>query len=197
MSKTRKYILYGLGTLVLLALIFFIFLQFNFRPTPEDKRNTIVNNVKMEVKIPGEERNPIIRTYELEEYESLSQEKKDRIKDEIKGRIEGDIPCVDIVLDPNITFIFYDGDNKVEPEGDVKIVLTAHHYTYNDKYDDSKLIDGLLTHNGGVYTYRMEEFLNNEEKPFIEYSEIEVYYELNGVEYISLLGVHTTDDKDN
>ncbi|MDO5755616.1 MAG: hypothetical protein Q4P28_05225 [Tissierellia bacterium] len=144
MTKDKKYSRYGF-VVDIPFIILFIFYLINARFLPEKNRNKTVNDVKIEVEIPGDERSPIIRSYENQDYESFSQKKKEGIKEEIKGRIEGDIPCADISGDPKILISFYDGKESVQPTCDVKIRMTVHPNTFYGKYEEEdKVIEGTL-----------------------------------------------------
>jgi len=78
-------------TVILFALIFCIW--YGFQPTPIEKRILSDTSVRMLVELPGETPSrALTRTYTAETFNSFSVEKRDSIRKEVCGKLEGDIP---------------------------------------------------------------------------------------------------------
>ena len=122
------------------------FLLLTFRPTPGYLRNTEADGVKIEAKISDDDRTPIIRTYTKEEFDKFDQSKIDNIEDDVDGRVEGDIPCIDLLKDNKIYISFYKDGKKIEPEK-THIEITAHASDYKDP-TKTRHIEGELTNDG-------------------------------------------------
>lgn len=91
MKKLGKILLGLVLGIFLVIVIGFFFLQWASKPTPEDKRNMSLDGVKMEVEVVDDTRKPIIKTMKLADYKKQTQEEEERLEDNVKGRVEGDI----------------------------------------------------------------------------------------------------------
>ena len=139
-----------------------------FRPTPGYLRNTEADGVKIEAKISDDDRTPIIRTYTKEEFDKFDQCKIDNIEDDVDGRVEGDIPCIDLLKDNKIYISFYKDGKKIEPEK-THIEITAHASDYKDP-TKTRHIEGELTNDGeNTYSYATKRYGVQFEKYFMEY----------------------------
>ncbi|WP_311481284.1 hypothetical protein [uncultured Anaerococcus sp.] len=173
--------------LVLLVIAFFVFVRFEFLPTPEFLRNQEVDGVKVEIKISDDERKPIIRTYTKEEFNTFDQAKIENINDDVDGRVEGDIPCIHLLEDNKIYLTFYKDGKKIDPEK-THIEITAHASDYRDP-TKTRHIEGELTEEGEkTYTYATKRYSVQFEKYFFEYLRTEITYTINGKDYVSIFG---------
>ena len=78
---------------VLLISVFFIRLAYALQATPFDKRNVTQVDACMYVNLPDQTpSDAIVYTYDKEEYDIFSKQKKECIYDKVSGKIEGDIP---------------------------------------------------------------------------------------------------------
>lgn len=78
---------------VLLISVFFIRLAYALQATPFDKRNVTQVDARMYVNLPDQTpSDAIVYTYDKEEYDIFSKQKKECIYDKVSGKIEGDIP---------------------------------------------------------------------------------------------------------
>ena len=171
------------------------FLLLTFRPTPGYLRNTEADGVKIEAKISDDHRTPIIRTYTKEEFETFDQTKIDNIEDDVDGRVEGDIPCIDLLKDNKIYISFYKDGKKIEPEK-THIEITAHASDYKDP-TKTRHIEGELTNDGeNTYSYATKRYGVQFEKYFMEYLQFEVTYTIDGKDYISILGAFQSNVPD-
>ncbi|MBU5669339.1 hypothetical protein KQI68_05735 [Peptoniphilus sp. MSJ-1] len=165
-----------------------LFFYFAFSPTPKFMRNNDVDGIKLNVKVGIDERLPIIRTYKLKEYQNLSQDKKDKIKEKIGGKVEGDIPSIHLVFDNKLYFTFEKDGEIIAPENPkIKIYASASDYR-----DDTKVrvIEGDLSKDSNNrYFYESKRYGTQYERYFMEYLRIEVYYSINGEDYISTFAV--------
>lgn len=171
------------------------FLLLTFRPTPGYLRNTEVDGVKIEAKISNDDRKPIIRTYTKEEFETFDQQKIEKIEDDVDGRVEGDIPCIDLLEDNKIYISFYKDGKKIEPEK-THIEITAHASDYKDP-TKTRHIEGELTKDGeNTYSYTTKRYGVQFEKYFMEYLQFEVTYTIDGKDYVSILGTFQSNAPD-
>ena len=173
--------------LILLLIILFAAIQIYFSPTPDFRRNNSVHGVKVNIRVSNDERKPIVRTFEKEEFENLSENKLMKVKDTVDGRIEGDIPCIHLNEDNKIYFTFEEDGEIYEPEIP-KIKIFAHASHYEDK-QKNRIIEGELDRlDDGRYFYETKRYSTQFEKYFLEYLRIEIYYTIDDVDYVSTFG---------
>ncbi|MGO1368944.1 hypothetical protein [Senegalia sp. (in: firmicutes)] len=186
--------------IVLAGIIFYI--DRAIRPTPEDERNISETNVKIEVDIndKSETRNPIIRTYQEDEYRKFSENKIEKIMDTISGNVEGDIPAVHLKGDNDIIYITFIKDEKrVEtdsiPEIEIEVpeesADTAPYTTENNK-----IIKDKLEKTEKRYSYKIKTYKTQYEKYFLYYNIIRIHYEIDGEKYISMFGLNASNTND-
>lgn len=186
-AKVFKILFIILAIFFVLAMILFAAAQIYFSPTPESKRNNSVHGVKVNIKVSNDDRKPIVRTFERSKFENLSEKKITKVKDTVDGRIEGDIPCIHLNEDNNIYFTFEKDGEIYEPEIP-KIKIFAHASHYDDK-EKQRVIEGELDRlDDGRYYYETKRYSTQFEKYFMEYLRIEIYYTIDGVDYISTFG---------
>lgn len=186
-TKVFKILFIIAAILILLAIILFVGLQICFSPTPDSKRNTSVNGVKVNIKVSNDERKPIVRTFERSKFESMPENKIMKLRDTIDGRIEGDIPSIHLNEDNRIYFTFERGGEVYQPEiPKIKIFASASHYDDNQK---QRVIEGELDRlDDGRYFYETKRYSTQFEKYFLEYLRIEIYYTIDGIDYVSTFG---------
>ncbi|MDU7150732.1 MAG: hypothetical protein E6312_01525 [Peptoniphilus grossensis] len=170
----------------ILLVIFFVGLHIYRSPKPELKRNNSVHGVKVNVKVSDDERTPIIRTFEREKFESLPEHKLMKLRDTIAGAVEGDIPSIDLNKDNKFYVEFIDKGEVYEPEIP-KIKIFADSY-YNDKTRETVIEGELDRLDDGRYFYETKRYNTQFEKYFMEYLRIEIYYTIDGVDYVSTFG---------
>ncbi|NLW42363.1 MAG: hypothetical protein GXY89_04410 [Tissierellia bacterium] len=183
--KAFKYIL-------VLIILLAIALKFILSPTPEFMRNNKVDGVEMKVQVSDDERSPIIRTFKLEDYNKKSEEEKLKIREKVAGRIEGDIPVVNLLIDKNLYYTFYKDNNLVQLEEAPRIEITAHPNHYSDKSDKRLIVDKLRENQDG-YIYEINRYQDQYEKYFLEFSHIQIFFEFEGVDYISVFSIFSTN----
>ena len=172
---------------IILTIVLFAAIQIYFSPTPNFRRNNSMNGVKVNIQVSNDERKPIVRTFEREEFESLPESKVMKVRDKIAGRIEGDIPCIHLNYDNKIYFEFTKDGKVYEPEiPKIKIFASASHYADDQK---QRVIEGELDRlDDGRYFYETKRYSTQFEKYFLEYLRIEIYYTIDGVDYLSTFG---------
>ncbi|WP_311492302.1 hypothetical protein [uncultured Anaerococcus sp.] len=171
------------------------FLLLTFRPTPGYLRNTEADGVKIEAKISDDHRTPIIRTYTKEEFETFDQTKIDNIEDDVDGRVEGDIPCIDLLKENKIYISFYKDGQKIDPEK-THIEIIAHASDYKDP-TKTRHIEGELTDDGeNTYSYATKRYGVQYEKYFMEYLQFQISYTIEGKDYVSILGTFQSNAPD-
>lgn len=180
---------------IILTIILFAAIQIYFSPTPNFRRNNSMNGVKVNIQVSNDERKPIVRTFEREEFESLPESKVMKVRDKIAGRIEGDIPCIHLNYDNKIYFEFTKDGKVYEPEiPKIKIFASASHYADDQK---QRVIEGELDRlDDGRYFYETKRYSTQFEKYFLEYLRIEIYYTIDGVDYVSTFGTFQDNAND-
>lgn len=181
---------------IILTIILFAAIQIYFSPTPNFRRNNSMNGVKVNIQVSNDERKPIVRTFERKEFESLPESKVMKVRDKIAGRIEGDIPCIHLNEDNKIYFTFESGGEVYQPEiPKIKIFASASHY---DDKQKQRVIEGELDRldDDGRYFYETKRYSTQFEKYFLEYLRIEIYYTIDGVDYVSTFGTFQDNAND-
>ena len=180
---------------IILTIILFAAIQIYFSPTPNFRRNNSMNGVKVNIQVSNDERKPIVRTFEREKFESLPESKVMKVRDKIAGRIEGDIPCIHLIYDNKIYFEFTKDGKVYEPEiPKIKIFASASHYADDQK---QRVIEGELDRlDDGRYFYETKRYSTQFEKYFLEYLRIEIYYTIDGVDYVSTFGTFQDNAND-
>ena len=180
---------------IILTIILFAAIQIYFSPTPNFRRNNSMNGVKVNIQVSNDERKPIVRTFEREEFESLPESKVMKVRDKIAGRIEGDIPCIHLNYDNKIYFEFTKDGKVYDPEiPKIKIFASASHYADDQK---QRVIEGELDRlDDGRYFYETKRYSTQFEKYFLEYLRIEIYYTIDGVDYLSTFGTFQDNAND-
>lgn len=183
------------AVVIILTIILFAAIQIYFSPTPNFRRNNSMNGVKVNIQVSNDERKPIVRTFERKEFESLPESKVMKVRDKIAGRIEGDIPCIHLNYDNKIYFEFTNDGKIYEPEKPkIKIFASASHYADNQK---QRVIEGELDRlDDGRYFYETKRYSTQFEKYFLEYLRIEIYYTIDGVDYLSTFGTFQDNAND-
>ena len=181
--------------LILLAIILFVAMQIYFSPTPDFRRNNSIHGDKVNVQVSNDERKPIVRTIEREKFENLSEKEIVKLRDTIDGRIEGDIPCIHLNEDNKIYFTFERAGEVYYPEiPKIKIFASASHYDDNQK---QRVIEGELDRlDDGRYYFETKRYSTQFEKYFMEYLRIEIYYTIDGVDYLSTFGTFQSNADD-
>ena len=194
-AKVFKILFIIAAILFLLAIILFVAAQIYFSPTPDFRRNNTVHGVKLNVQVSNDERKPIIRTFERAKFESLPESKVMKVRDKIAGRIEGDIPSIHLNEDNKIYFEFTKDGKVYEPEiPKIKIFASASHY---DDKEKQRIIEGELDRlDDGRYFYETKRYSTQYEKYFIGYLRIEIYYTIDGVDYLSTFGTFQDNAND-
>lgn len=178
----------------ILLVIFFVGLHIYRSPKAELKRNNSVHGVKVNIKVSNDERTPIIRTFEREKFESLPEQKVMRLRDTIAGAIEGDIPSIDLNKDSKFYVEFSKNGKVYEPETP-KIKIFADSY-FNDKTRETVIEGDLDRLDDGRYFYESKRYNTQFEKYFMEYLRIEIYYTIDGIDYISTFGTFQDNAND-
>ena len=180
---------------IILTIILFAAIQIYFSPTPNFRRNNSMNGVKVNIQVSNDERKPIVRTFEREKFENLSEKEIMKLRDTIDGRIEGDIPCIHLNEDNKIYFTFESGGEVYQPEiPKIKIFASASHY---DDKQKQRVIEGELDRlDDGRYYFETKRYSTQFDKYFLEYLRIEIYYTIDGVDYLSTFGTFQDNAND-
>ena len=186
-TKVFKILFIIAAILILIAMILFAAAQIYFSPTPESKRNNSVHGAKVNIKVSDDERKPIVRTFERSKFESLPESKVMKVRDKIDGRVEGDIPSIHLHEDNRIYFTFEKDGKVYEPAiPKIKIFASASHY---DDKEKKRVIEGELDRlDDGRYYFETKRYSTQFEKYFIGYLRVEIYYTIDGVDYVSTFG---------
>ncbi|MBM7551065.1 hypothetical protein [Peptoniphilus gorbachii] len=181
--------------LILLVIILFVAIQIYFSPTPDFKRNNSIHGDKVNVQVSNDERKPIVRTFEREKFENLSEKELMKLRDTIDGRIEGDIPSIHLNEDNKFYVEFINKGKVYEPAiPKIKIFASASHY---DDKEKQRVIEGELDRlDDGRYYFETKRYSTQFEKYFLEYLRVEIYYTIDGVDYVSTLGTFQDNAND-
>ncbi len=186
-TKVFKILFIIAAILILLAIILFVGLQICFSPTPDSKRNNSVHGVKVNIQVSNDERKPIVRTFQKEKFENLSEKEIVKLRDTIAGRVEGDIPCIHLSEDNKFYVEFINKGKVYEPE-----IPRIKIFVYSSPFDDNqkqRVIEGELDRlDDGRYYFETKRYSTQFEKYFMEYLRIEIYYTIDGVDYLSTFG---------
>ena len=186
-TKVFKILFIIAAILILIAMILFAAAQIYFSPTPESKRNNSVHGAKVNIKVSNDERKPIIRNFEREKFENLSEKEIMKLRDTIDGRIEGDIPSIHLNEDNRI-YLTFEKDGKVYEPAIPKIKIFASASHYDDK-EKQRVIEGELDRlDDGRYYFETKRYSTQFEKYFLEYLRVEIYYTIDGIDYVSTFG---------
>lgn len=194
---TKKIILIAVILIVVIPCVIWFALTLFFLPTPDAMRNLSTTDVKIMVGFPAsEERKAITRTYTKEEFESFSASKMDKIKEDVSGNIEGDIPCLDLEDEKGVLkFSFQTSEGLCLPDSKPSIQIDVRESPWSD--EEGRIIkDELSMGEDGLYFYEMHRYRTQYEKLFMEFSLIEVTYKIHGKEYISLFAINA-DNAEN
>lgn len=192
MKKTLYRIMIGVLALVIICLGTFYFL---FRPTPNYQRNNKLDGVLMKVRVSEDDRKPIIRTFKKEDFDNMGDEDLDKVKDKISGKIEGDIPSISLNRDNKAYFTFEKDGEKVKVENP-RIKISAHASSYKDPVGLREIEGDLEESKDETYAYSFKRYSTQYEKYFIEYLSIEVYYTIDGEDYVSLFATNQDNAND-
>ncbi len=181
--------------LILLVIILFVAIQIYFSPTPDFKRNNSIHGDKVNIQVSNDERKPIVRTFEREKFENLSEKELMKLRDTIDGRIEGDIPSIHLNEDNKFYVEFINKGKVYEPAiPKIKIFASASHY---DDKEKQRVIEGELDRlDDGRYYFETKRYSTQFEKYFLEYLRIEIYYTIDGVNYVSTFGTFQDNAND-
>ena len=181
-----------LAIFILIPIILFVGLLIYRFPKAELKRNNSVHGVKVNIKVSNDERTPIIRTFERAKFESLPEQKVMRVRDTIAGAIEGDIPCIHLSEDNKFYVEFINKGKVYEPEiPRIKIFVSESPYDDNQK---QRVREGELDRlDDGRYYFETKRYSTQFEKYFMEYLRVEIYYTIDGVDYLSTFGTVQTN----
>lgn len=173
--------------LILLVIILFVAIQIYFSPTPDFKRNNSIHGDKVNIQVSNDERKPIVRTFEREKFENLSEKEIIKLRDTIDGRVEGDIPSIHLNEDNKFYVEFINKGKVYEPAiPKIKIFASASHY---DDKEKQRVIEGELDRlDDGRYYFETKRYSTQFEKYFLEYLRVEIYYTIDGVDYVSTFG---------
>lgn len=181
--------------LILLVIILFVAIQIYFSPTPDFKRNNSIHGDKVNIQVSNDERKPIVRTFEREKFENLSEKELMKLRDTIDGRIEGDIPSIHLNED-NKFYVEFINKGKVYEPAIPKIKIFAYASHYDDK-EKQRVIEGELDRlDDGRYYFETKRYSTQFEKYFLEYLRIEIYYTIDGVDYVSTFGTFQDNAND-
>lgn len=168
--------------IIALALVSFVIT--NVMGTANKKRNNQVDGVKLIVQVSKDQRKPIVRTYKKSVYDGLSTLEVAKIYEEISGKREGDIPCIDLLGDPKVYFSFKKEDQAVQAQ-DIHLEVLAKNYNSRGEDKAQKIKGQLKKVNDTTYAFQSRRFTTQYEKYFIEELVFKLSYHIDGVEYFS------------
>lgn len=152
--------------------------------------------MKIEARVSNDDRNPIIQTFTLEDYNNKTKEEKLEIQEEISEKIEGDIPRVKLEEDRNLYFSFYKDNEMITPSEIPSIEIKAYPHIANEEDEIRIIEDELELQEDGTYIYPVDRYQTQYEKYFIEFITMNIIYNVEGENYISRLSTFTTNIPD-
>lgn len=180
---------------MIIALALVSFVVTNVIGTANKKRNSQVDGVKLIVQVSKDQRKPIVRTYKKSVYDGLSTLEVAKIYEEISGKTEGDLPCIDLLEDPKVYFSFKKDDQPVQAQ-DIHLEVLAKNYNSREE-DKAKKIKGQLEKlSDKTYTFQSRRFTTQYEKYFMEELVFKLRYRIDGVEYFSTFICHQSNAPD-
>lgn len=189
MNKQVRYFL------MIIALALVSFVVTNVIGTANKKRNSQVDGVKLIVQVSKDQRKPIVRTYKKSVYDGLSTLEVAKIYDEISGKREGDLPCIDLLEDPKVYFSFKKNDQPVQAQ-DIHLEVLAKNYNSREEEKAKKIKGQLEKLNDKTYTFQSHRFTTQYEKYFMEELVFKLSYRIDGVEYFSTFICHQSNAPD-
>ena len=199
MKKTLIFIL--IIVIIGLSLVMFVHNLFE----PEKIRNISTTDIQLRVELNDlASREPIIRTFTKDEFMSFSDRKIDKIHDEVRGNIEGDIPQVIIENGLNqLKFIFQKSQGEdisiIKPDNIPDIELSIIPTIYSD--EEPVIFHDLLFEvlNEDIYLYEIGNYLDDkgeyyegENPSYGEAMFIKIDFRVEGNDYISIFAINTS-----
>lgn len=158
---------------------------FIFSPTPKFLRNNTVDGVRVEIKVSNDNRLPIVRTLTEEKFLKKNKDDIEALFDKTSGKLEGDIPTVNLLEDKNIYFKFLKDSKQVEPDSTPKIIVISKP-SYLDIEEGEKIIEGELTKKDEQYIFEMDRYRTQFEKYFLETNFVNVKFSIDGKNFVSV-----------
>lgn len=202
----KKRIMISILIIVLILSAVLIYTNELLKPLPEGKRNISSSNVKMLVNI-EDSRTAIIRTYTKEEFDKFNENEIKKIKEIVDGNIEGDVPALTIADGVGTLELSFESINEAEisakivPDNIPKIKISVPYGKEESKIISDSLIESKETE--GIYLYEIKRYLNQDEAYYGESDEffmesmfIEINYEINKENYVSIFAINTIEYKD-
>ena len=177
-KRTRRTVVILIAIICLIPIIwigqFFIRLHFSYKATPFEERNISETDARMYVNLKNQTPSrAIVYTYDKEEYDKFSIEKKRKIFDTVSGRMEGDIPSLRIDQGESLvrfTFQDYYGNNIMKNE----MPLIRIYEDIGEGIDRKEIKEAQLSEDLNGYYFDFSQYTPNEISEFgTIYMEIE------------------------
>jgi len=209
-----KKILFSILSIGIIITGVLIYINWSFKPLPEEKRNMSTSNVRMLVNMEDIDwRTPIIRTYTKEEFDSFDENEMNKVKGIVSGNVEGDVPILKIENGIGMVEVSFEkidkGDGfevigKIIPDDFPKIKISALDTLYSK--EEPKIINDVMAkrkETGATYRYEIKRYFkegeiyhNENDELFMESMFIEINYEINKESYVSIFAINTIEYKD-
>lgn len=165
--------------LLLASILLILFLEYVTAPTSDKMRNNDLDGLSLEVNLSdADNRKAIIRTFYLEDYESKSDVKKSKIREMTAGRIEGDIPCLQIFEDNKLYIKFKKDDLYVEPDKISKVELATWPEYYGEDIGKKVIDTSLEEIKNKEYTLDIGANTNKNTELYLDYHYIKIFYSI-------------------
>ena len=191
-AKCWKKVAAVMAVLLLAAALGIWYLSQAMKPTANALRNMTDTDVTMYLNLPDSTPSrAVIRTFDKEKYDNFSISKKMKIRGQIAGNLEGDIPTLHLPEGDTMRFVFQDVSyENLLPVIPPEITLTVYANTSVIPKDDRLFTEPMKKHrftleqdeNG--YYFQYPEDLQKTET--VVNCLLEVTYTINGRDYISL-----------
>lgn len=201
-DRQRRFAKRGLLITVLFAIAALIII-YGGRGTPNEERNISETDASMYLNLPDQTPSrAIVRTFDKKEWAQFSKRNRSKIIDGVSGRIEGDVPCLNVIPyegnpeeNPKIHPVFQDlyQNNRI-PDQTPKITITAYENSVKPYLENkdirTKKLQPLLHRDKDGYWFQIEnpfgEYDKNGEKIEFVPCLLEIEYAIDGKEYVSL-----------
>lgn len=186
-----KKVFVTLWSFAIVVVLFFLATGKFAKPLEEEKRNLSTTDIKLMVKVEGEERSAIVRTFKKEEFDILSEKAIGGIDKITAGKIEGDVPFVELIDGKGkIEFkVMKAVDDRLENQdfqGQAKITMRVGDTLYS-KEEALIYEDYLNVAEDGSYYYEIEKYLEEDFQGIY----IDIEYEVNDEAYVSTFAINS------
>lgn len=180
-KRARKTLVILIVIICLIPIIWigqlFVRLHFSYKATPFEERNVSETNARMYVNLKNQTpSDAIVYTYDKEEYDKFSIEKKKKIFDIVNGKMEGDIPSFRMDQGESLVrFTFQDNTGHNIMTNEIPVIRIFE--DISERTDRKKIEEIQLSKDSEGYFFDLSQYTPTEISEFgTIYMEIEYPY---------------------